>query len=146
MATNMITNKPTHIDPIADDRWTGRLRAVLRLNAATSLGGGLVAAIASPWVSDTLGIDHVLITRLLGVGLVLFAADVAFLSTRGREALARGARLVSAADIAWVLASLVVVATGILTTVGVAVTLLVALGVADFAATQLWFRARLQRH
>ena len=56
--------------------WTDRLRLVLRLNAATSAIGGVLAAVSAGWVSETLGIDQVLITRLIGIGLILFAADV----------------------------------------------------------------------
>ena len=123
--------------------WTDRLRLVLRLNAATSFAGGAIAALAGPWVSETLGIDHVLITRLVGVGLVLFAADVLFASTRSPAKLVSEARLISAADFAWVVATVVVLATGILTTAGVVVAIVVGLAVGDFGITQLWMRRKI---
>ena len=127
--------------------WTHRLRLVLRLNATTSFVGGAIAAIAAAWVSETLGIGHVAITRLVGIGLMVFAADVAWISARDRDRLLSETRLVSAADAAWVVATIVVLATGILTTTGVIVAAVLGLGVADFGLTQLWLRKRaLEEH
>ncbi len=88
--------------------WTKRLRTVLGLNATTSAVGGLIAAIGAGWVSDSLGIDHVAITRLVGIGLVLFAVDVWYLSTRPQPKLVAETLLVSAADAIWVAATIVV--------------------------------------
>ena len=122
--------------------WTHRLRLVLRLNATTSFVGGAIAAIAAGWVSETLGIDHVAITRIVGIGLILFAADIAHLSTRDRDRLLSETRLVSAADAAWVIATVVVLAAGILTTTGVVTAVVLGLGVADFGMAQLWFRSK----
>ena len=122
--------------------WIDRLRLVLRLNALSSLASGLVAAIAATWVSETLGIDHVAITRVVGVGLVAFAANVVYISTRGDARVLAEARLVSAADAAWVIATIVVLASGILTTAGIVIAAVVGVMVADFGALQLWLRAR----
>ena len=104
--------------------------------------GGAIAAIAAGWVSETLGIDHVALTRVVGIGLMVFAADVAWVSTREPDRLLSETRLVSAADAAWVVATIVVVAAGVLTTTGAVVAAVVGLGVADFGATQLWCRAK----
>lgn len=122
--------------------WNNRLRLVLRLNATTSLAGGLIAAIAAGRVSETLGIDHVGITRIVGLGLIVFAADIAYLSTRPDPKLLTETRLVSAADGAWVVATIVVLAAQILTGTGVLVAVVLGLGVADFAITQLWMRSK----
>ena len=122
--------------------WADRLRTVLRINAATSLAGGLVAAVATGWVSETLGVDHLAITRIVGIGLILFAANVAYASTRPEPRLLAETRLISAGDAAWVLATIVVLASGILTTAGVVVASLVGLAVADLAIAQLWFRSK----
>lgn len=125
--------------------WTDRLRLVLRLNAATSLAGGAVAAVAAGWVSETLGIDHVAITRIVGIGLMLFAADVAFTSTRPEPKLLSEVRLVSAGDAIWVIATIVVLAAQILTTTGVVVAAVIGLAVADFGLTQMWMRSKAIR-
>ena len=122
--------------------WTTRLRYVLRLNAATSFVGGLVAAIAAGWVSKTLGVDHVAMTRIVGIGLIVFAADVVNVSTRPGPKLLSETRLVSAADALWVVATIGVLASGILTTSGVVVAVVLGLGVADFGVTQLWMRSK----
>lgn len=122
--------------------WTDRLRTVLRLNAATSFIGGLIAAIDAGWVAETLGIDHVAITRTVGIGLVVFAAEVLYTSTRPTPKLLSEVRLISAGDAAWVVATVVVLAAGILTTTGVAAAVVLGLGVADFGITQLWMRSK----
>ena len=122
--------------------WTNRLRTVLRLNAATSFTGGLIAAAAARWVSETLGIDHVAITRMVGIGLMVFAADVLYTSTRPTPKLLSEVRLISAGDAAWVVATVVVLAAGILTTTGVVTAVVLGIGVADFGITQLWMRAK----
>lgn len=125
--------------------WTDRLRLVLRLNAATSLAGGAIAAVAAGWTSETLGIDHVAITRIVGIGLILFATDVAFISTRPEPKLLSEVRLVSAADAIWVVATIVVLAAQILTTIGLVVAAVIGLAVADFGLTQMWMRSKAVR-
>lgn len=120
---------------------TERLRLALRLNAATSLIGGLLALVAGSWVSRELGIDHVVATRVIGAGLVVFAVDVASIARAPRPRLLRDTLLVSAADVAWVIATIVVLLTGILSTTGVRVAVVLGLGVADFAVVQLWLQS-----
>ncbi len=122
--------------------WTKRLRTILRLNAATSAVGGLIAAIGAGWVSDTLGIDHVAITRLVGIGLIVFAADVWYVSTRSQPKLVAETLLISVADAIWVAATIVILALGILTTAGTVTAIVLGIGVGDFALTQLWLRAK----
>lgn len=119
-----------------------RLRLVLRTNAATSLLTGMIALLAGPWVSRELGIDHVAGTRALGAGLVAFALGVLAIARMDPRRLLPESLLVSVADAAWVLGTVVVVAGGVLTTAGDVVAIVVALAVADFCAAQLWFRAR----
>ena len=121
-------------------RSTRRLRLVLRANAAFSLIGGLIAVTAGPWVSEQLGIDHVAITRLLGAGLIVFAGDVAFVSRRIEPKLRRETAYVSAADFGWVLATIVVLATGALNPTGVVVASAIGVVAADFGIAQLWLR------
>lgn len=122
--------------------WTTLLRYVLRLNAATSLVGGLIAALDAGWVSETLGIGNVAITRIVGIGLIVFAADVLFVSTRPAPKLLAETRLVSAADASWVVATIIVLAAGVLSTTGVVTAAVLGLAVADFGVTQLWMRSK----
>ena len=121
--------------------WNTRLRTVLRLNATTSGLGGLVALAAAPWVSETLGIDHVALTAVIGAGLIVFAAAVVWISTQSDDRLVTGAAAVSAADAGWVVATVAVLAFGWLTTAGVVVAVALGVVVADFALAQLWFRS-----
>ena len=125
---------------------TNRLRLVLRLNAVTSFAGGAIAAIAGPWVSETLGIDHVLITRAVGVGLIAFAAFVVWTSLQDDDRLLAETRLISLGDASWVAATAIVLLTGLLTTWGVVVAVAVGLAVADFGAAQWWLRSQALRH
>lgn len=122
--------------------WTKRLRTVLRLNATSSLIGGLIAAVAAGWVSDTLGIDQVTVTRVVGFGLIVFAIDVFFVAARPEPKLLVETRLVSAADATWVVATVVVLAAQFLTTAGVISAVAIGLAVADFGVTQLWMRSK----
>lgn len=121
---------------------TPKLRLVLQANAAFSAVGGLLAVAAASFVSDKGGIGHVALTRLVGLGLLVFAVDVLMTSrTRGNELL-QGALLISLADITWVITSLIVIATVDLTTAGTVVGLLQAAAVLDFGVTQYWLRSK----
>lgn len=117
-----------------------RLRSVLRVNAAFSLLAGVVGVAAAPWLSDQLGIDHVLLTRLVSAGLVVFAIEVFFLARSSEDRLLSGAALVSASDFVWVVGTVVIVAAGVLSTTGAVVAAITGLAVADFCGAQLWFR------
>lgn len=81
---------------------------------------------------------------MISAGLVLFALDVA-LGLRSPRHLAAVALLTSAADVAWVVATVVVLATVDLTTTGRIAAIVTGIGVLDFALLQLWFRSRLDR-
>lgn len=135
----MTTTTASLAQPTTD---VGRLKAVLLANATTSLTAGLVAAIATNWVVDRLGLTTGAAswTRLVGVGLVLFALAVGYvaLDLQG-ESQRRAARLVSAADLSWVVATVIVLATVDLSTFGVVAAIVMGLGVLDFALLQLRF-------
>ena len=120
-----------------------RSRLVLRANAAFSTIGGLIAVIGAGWLSDVSGIDHVLITRLGGVGLLLFAADVYRLSRLAERKLPYALLQTSIADGSWVIATVVVLTVVDLTTWGTIGAIVIAVAVADFGITQLWLRSRL---
>ncbi len=119
-----------------------RLRLVLKANAIFSFTSGAVALVAGSWISRELGIDDVVLTRLLGGGLILFAGAVMVISRLDEPRLRAESALVSIADFTWVIGTVVVLLTGWLNTTGNLVLAVVGLAVADFGATQLWYRAR----
>lgn len=140
MTTTTASTLPT--TTVRAEQPARRLRLVLAANAATSALAGVAALVgASAW-ADTLGIDSTGIIRLVGAGLVLFAVDVA-LAARSTHGLCRNALVISMLDLAWVLATAIVLATGDLTTTGTVVALVMGVGVLDFALLQLWLRRRL---
>lgn len=119
-----------------------RLRTVLAVNATTSAVAGLVGLLATDRVVDELGLHSAGWTRLISAGLVLFAVDIAF-GIRSRPRLATTALVTSVADVAWVMATVVVLATVDLTATGRVAAVVMGIGVLDFALLQLWFRRRL---
>jgi hypothetical protein len=121
---------------------TPKLRLVLQTNAAFSAAGGLLAVAAASFVSDKGGIGHVALTRLVGVGLLIFAVDVFRTSRLSAPKLLQGALLISIADFTWVITSLVVIAFVDLTTAGVIVGLVQTAAVLDFGVTQYWLRSK----
>lgn len=120
-----------------------RLRAVLVANSATSLVGGLVALVAAGWVTDTMGLGSVAVTRGVGMFLLLFAAAVGYAARNATGGLRPATLAISSADIAWVVATAGVVAAADLSTAGVVIAVVMAIGVADFAVVQLWMWRRL---
>ncbi|MGF1595950.1 MAG: hypothetical protein ACFCVK_03315 [Acidimicrobiales bacterium] len=119
------------------------LRRVLRLNAASSLLFGVIGLAAAPTWSERSGLDSIAATTVVAAGLVVFAAATLWVAARPVDRLRPLAVVVSAADLAWVGTSVVMIALGSLTTAGAVVAGVVALGVADLAIAQLWFRERI---
>lgn len=99
--------------------------------------GGLVCLVAGGWTSTVLGTGQAGLVRLLGLGLVVFAFDVAAVAGARVSRLVRWAPVVSIADAVWVAATAVTVAAGWYSTAGVIVVVLVAAMVAGFGAAQL---------
>ena len=122
---------------------THRSRLVLRANAAFSTVGGLIALVAAGWLSDVSGIDHVVLTRLGGIGLLLFAADVYRQSRLPEHKLPFALLQTSIADASWVVATVVVLALVDFTGWGIAGAIAIAAAVADFGLAQLWLRSKL---
>ena len=121
----------------------GRLRAVLAVNAATSLVAGVAGLAAARWWSEELGVDSPGWVRIVSIGLVLFAVDVALVARSRRDVLRRHAATVSVADLTWVAATAVLVAVGAFSTTGAIIAVVMAVGVLDFALLQLRFRSQL---
>lgn len=111
------------------------LRLALRSNAAfCSLSGAAIAAGAGT-LPGLLGAGTARFYLVLGIFLVLYGAQLFFLSRRDRIRRLEGI-LVVAGDAAWVVGSAVVAAVGILTPAGVALVLVTAAVVGGFAVWQ----------
>ena len=120
-----------------------RLRSVLRANAAFSVVTGTVGAVAAGWVADRLGVAQAGWVRFVGVDLLLFAGVVLLVSRLGADRLRLGALLVSAGDLSWVAATVVILAVGAFSGAGPALAVVAGLIVLDLALMQLWFRSRM---
>ena len=118
-----------------------RLRLVLRANATTSGLGGLAGLLGAGFFSDFMGVDHLGLTAMVSAGLIVFAAVVGFAAT-ARDRAIRLAPGISAGDLSWVAATVAVVTSGVLSTGGNVLAVLVGLMVLDFACLQLWYRSR----
>lgn len=118
-----------------------RLRFVLAANASFSIAGGLITLVAGSWVSRELGIDHLVLTRVVGASLVAFGIGVGVLARLNDEQLTAGALVVSIADALWVAGTVVVVAAGVTTRTGTVVAVALGVAVADFGAAQYRLRA-----
>jgi hypothetical protein len=147
-STTLLTTGDTAADITAADTAgpaEGRLRAVLTLNAATSAAAGLVALAAGGWVADLLDVSTVGLVRLVGAALLVFAADVLLVARATPARLHRWAAVVSAADAAWVVATVALIAAGAFGGTGVVIAAVMGVGVADFGALQMLFRSRMHR-
>ena len=112
------------------------LRTTLTANAVVSGLAGVGMAALAGLLSDPLGIP---VPALVAVGLGLLPWATMLWWARSRDVLLRrDARTAIGGDVAWVLASVVVISLspGELTTAGQWVVGLMALGVADFALLQ----------
>ncbi len=123
---------------------TRPLRSALIGNALFSSLSALVMITRPDWVGAWLGISAPLILPLLGVGLLLFAADLLHQATRPRMASWR-ALYASSADFLWVLASLILVMTNLFSPEGKILVLTVAAAVLGMGIWQLWGIHRLHR-
>ena len=135
---------PSTASTTAPSTAASRLRTVLSVNAATSLAAGLAGLAATDRFVEELGLQSAGWTRLVSAGLVLFAIDVA-LGARSSRHLATPALVTSVLDVAWVAATVAVLATVDLTGIGRLVAVVMGVAVLDFAVLQLWFRSRLPR-
>lgn len=121
-----------------------RLRNTLRVNALASTVGGLVCATAGGWTSTVLGTGHAGLVRLIGLGLIVFAVEVAVVAGARVSRLNRWAPVVSVADALWVGTTIVAVGADWFSTVGVLIVGVVAVMVGAFGVAQLraWRRFR----
>lgn len=117
---------------------TGRLRTLLRADTALCGVTGLVAAAAAAQVADLLGPDVGTTTvRIVGIALVLYALDLALISRASVRWQRPAALVAGVGNVAWVAATIVLVAVGAFSTLGALVALAVAVVVGELGVLQL---------
>jgi hypothetical protein len=117
---------------------TSSLRALLRVDAALCAGTGLLAAVASTAVADLLGPDvSATAVRVVGVALVVYAVDLALVSRASTSWLRRVALAAGIGNLAWELATVVLVVLGAFSTAGAVVALVLAAVVGGLGVLQL---------
>ena len=142
--TRQLTLAGAVIDAHTPVRRTAQpLRNMLRLNAATSLLGGLVAAALGGPLNAILDTSSTNWIRTIGFGLVIFAVDVVIVAGTSIQKLKRYTPLVSAADAVWVAASIATITLGWFSTTGAIVIGVVAAMVATFGIRQIILVRRL---
>jgi len=131
-----------------DAREARGLRAVLRGNALFSAASGLCLFAAAEWIGSVTGIGAPGWIRVVGVGLLGFAALLAGMTRRGADAPSAGlVALVIAGDALWVLASAFALSLWgeRLTEAGQVAVGAVALAVLCFGVAQSYFLWRRER-
>lgn len=119
------------------------LRKVMMANTGFSVTTGLVGLILGGPTADTLGVDQVWLIRLLGAGLLGFAAIVFLVARSTQPVLQRWSREISMADIGWVIGTAVVIALGWLSTSGAVVMAIVGAAVLALGLAQQHFRSAM---
>ena len=115
-----------------------RLRTLLRVDAALCAATGLVAALAAPAVADLLGPDvPVTVVRVVGIALVVWALDAALLARTSGRLLRRVAVVAAGGNLAWEVATVVLVALGAFSVTGAVLALAVAAVVGGLGLLQL---------
>jgi hypothetical protein len=112
------------------------VRNVLRANAVVSGSTGLVAALTAGWSGDLLDVPGVTV-RVIGVGLVVFAAGLIVAAGARHGRLPGLTRAIAGADAAWVVASAVLIAAGVFSVTGSVVVGATGLVVAGFAVLEV---------
>jgi hypothetical protein len=118
--------------------WTTDLAALLRIDAVLCAATGVLAAAAAGPVADVLGPDVPTgAVRWVGVALVVWAVDAALLSRTSGRLLRRTAGAAGIANLAWELATVVLVALGAFSLTGAVLALAVAAVVGGLGVLQL---------
>ncbi len=114
------------------------LRPALWANAVFSGATGVAMLVAGGPIAALIGIETVAILTVIGVGLILFSADLIHQATRESISTQR-ALAASVADIGWVAGSVVLLAGwhSAFTATGIALVIGVAVVVEAFATMQL---------
>ncbi len=141
MNTSIFTDPTTDDVPATPMRRAStpiqRLRRALRVDSAFSFTSGLILALAPDRIDDLLGTGHAGWIRLVGIGFLVFGLDVLVVSRSGETNLRRWTPAVIAANVAYVVASIVTVLLGWYSTGG-AVAVLAAAALVDTFAVLQW--------
>ena len=132
-STSQTTQQPIHVDT----KHERLLRRAMRANAGFSGISGLISFLAADALVTFTGIPNALVFRVLGVILVLYAADLFWVTSREKVNIWFGITAVIL-DIAWVISSVVLLLGNFVpfTTAGKWTVLLLAEVVSIFALVQ----------
>lgn len=122
-------------------RW---LRNSLLGNAAFSTVSGLTFALAAGSVASLIGLDQSIPVRVVGVGLLGFAAIVGFVATRP-EIDSRAAISIVVGDLSWVVGTVPLVMMDVLSADGIVAAIAIADIVLVFAGLQYYGVRRIRR-
>ena len=112
------------------------LRRTLLVNGIATAMTGALALVASPWLPALLGPTPPAVLAIVGAGLIVFA--VLLLVQSRREPIDhRVAWAIAVIDIAWVIGSIMLVETGVLTMLGNLIVAAVAAVVLVFAILEV---------
>ena len=117
---------------------TARLRTLLRADAALCAVTGVIAAAAAAAVADLLGPDvSTTVVRVVGIALVLYALDLGVTSRMATKWQRPVALAAGVGNVAWVAATIALVALGAFSTAGALVALALAVVVGELGVLQL---------
>ena len=112
------------------------LKKVLRVNAGFSILSGLILIVDAGMLSGLFGQAHPWIFRGIGIGLLLFAADI-LITCRLPEIPRHKALYFSLGDFGWVAGSVLLLIAAPLSTIAVALVIGIALIVLGFGILQM---------
>jgi hypothetical protein len=116
---------------------TRPLRTILRANAAFAAATGTVALAATGPIAEAIGVSEHRLISATGATLVVFAAQLMFVSGLNGKLLRRSARLISASDFAWVAGTVAIITIADLRTRGDLILAGIAAIVGTFGVLQL---------
>ena len=120
-----------------------RLRNLLRLNSVFSTVTGAVGLIVAGPIAAFLGVDQIWLVRLLGAGLLGFAAATFAVSGTRTSVLRRWSQVISLNDLGWVAGTVIVIAAGWFSTQGATAMGLIGIIVLVLGVSQMRAQRRL---
>ncbi len=142
--TKPITSTPLAGEPA--DHCQPKLRRVLRLNAANCVVSGTALTVAAGPIDNLLDTGHPGWVRLVGIGLLPFAAICWWAAAGPLQRLRSVTPLIIAGDVTWVVASVVTVLLGWYSGGGIVAVLAMAVVVDVFAVLQFVGWRKLRPH
>ncbi len=115
---------------------TTQLRRIVLADGLTSGVTGLALVLAPGRIASLLGAPSAIMTEAIGLSLIAFGLALAWTARRGGPG-RRATLLIAGLNLAWVAGSVLVVATGVLTSLGDVALALVGVVVLGFAGLEL---------